>query len=761
MRVRIRVGGIVQGVGFRPFVYRAAKRHGLRGFVRNTGDAGVEIVAEGEPKGIEALLSDLRNGPPPMSKIESLSVEEAPAGQRFEGFSILRSDERKESPGSIIPPDISICDECLAELRDRRNRRFDYFFITCTDCGPRFTIIDRPPYDRDNTTMREFDLCEECAREYSDPSDRRFHAQTVACAACGPTVALYDKHGARMGGSDPIRSAGKLLEGGAIIAVKGIGGYHIAISTLRSDAIARARRFKYRRQKPFAIMARDLEAIRTFALVGEVEESLLTSYSRPIVLLKKRDDFYLSELISPGLHNVGVMLPYTGLHSMLFDGVEEPAFVMTSANFPGEPMIKDDGTVFERLKDHVDYFLVHNRKILHRCDDSVLRVNGAAPVLIRRSRGFVPLPIALSHAFKEYSIGIGGESNVSSCVLKGNLAYPSQYVGDVESPDSIEFLRDATEHLMRLTGADPQCIGCDLHPSFHTTALAERMGEELGLEVVRVQHHHAHLLGLMEENSLEEAIGIVCDGYGYGLDGQAWGGEVFYCDGERIERVGHLQEHPLAGGDLAARYPVRVVMGILRGRGDVEEWFFERAGRLPHGLREAETILSQVKGGSIKTSSFGRVLDAIAALLDICWERTYEGEPAMKLEAAASKGEDVLGIEPEFEGGVLRTDILLEEVFRHRDRFRKEDLARSSEEYLARGVAELACRRAEALGVEAICFTGGVAYNEHIAKAIEEMVLKEGHVFRSPKNIPPGDNGVSIGQAIFASRSLERRWRLA
>ncbi|MEM3462772.1 MAG: carbamoyltransferase HypF, partial [Candidatus Bathyarchaeia archaeon] len=545
MRVRIKVVGVVQGVGFRPFVYRVAKGRGLKGFIRNTGDAGVEIIAEGEPMGIEGLLSDLRNGPPPMSKIESLSVEEIPADLGFEDFSILASDDRRESPGSIIPPDISICDECLMELRDRGNRRFDYFFITCTNCGPRFTIIERPPYDRVNTTMKEFDLCESCAKEYSDPSDRRFHAQTIACAACGPAVALYDRNGAKLGESDPIRAAGRLLEEGAIIAIKGIGGYHMAISTLRSDAIARARRFKHRRQKPFAIMARDLETVRTFAFVSEAEESLLTSYSRPIVLLKKRDDFYLSELISPGLHNIGVMLPYTGLHSMLFDGVGEPAFVMTSANFPGEPIIKDDGEAFERLRDVVDYFLIHNRAILHRCDDSVVRVNGAAPVFIRRSRGFVPLPISLSHRFDHHSIGIGAESNVSSCVLKGELAYPSQYIGDVESPDSIKFLRDATEHLLMLTGAEPRAIGCDLHPSFHTTALAEKLGEKLGIEVIRVQHHHAHLLGLMEENGLEEAIGIVCDGYGYGLDGQAWGGEIFYCDGERIERIGHLQEHPL------------------------------------------------------------------------------------------------------------------------------------------------------------------------------------------------------------------------
>ncbi|MEM3022989.1 MAG: carbamoyltransferase HypF, partial [Candidatus Bathyarchaeia archaeon] len=670
MRVRIRVGGVVQGVGFRPFVYRVAKGRGLRGFVRNTGDAGVEIVAEGEPVGIEGLLSDLRNGPPPMSKIESLLVEEIPADRGFGDFFILTSDERRESPGSIIPPDISICDECLAELRDRGNRRFDYFFITCTNCGPRFTIIERPPYDRGNTTMNEFDLCESCAKEYSDPLDRRFHAQTIACAACGPAVSLYDRNGAKFGGGDPIRAAGKLLEGGAIIAIKGIGGYHIAISTLRSDAIARARRFKHRRQKPFAIMARDLETVRTFAFVSEAEESLLTSYSRPIVLLKKRDDFYLSELISPGLHNIGVMLPYTGLHSMLFDGVEEPAFVMTSANFPGEPIIKDDGEALERLREIVDYFLIHNREILHRCDDSVVRVHGAAPVFIRRSRGFVPLPIALSHRFDHHSIGIGAESNVSSCVLKGSSAYPSQYIGDVESPDSINFLRDATEHLLMLTGAEPRAIGCDLHPSFHTTALAERLGEELGIEVVRVQHHHAHLLALMEENGLEEAIGIVCDGYGYGLDGQAWGGEVFCCDGERIERVGHLQEHPLPGGDLAARYPIRVAVGALLGRGDVEEWLFERAWRLPHGPKEAEAIISQAKRGTIKTTSLGRILDAIAVLLDICWERTYEGEPAMKLEAAASKGRDVLGLEPELEGGVLRTDVLVEEVFRNRDRFR-------------------------------------------------------------------------------------------
>ncbi len=751
MRAEIKVSGIVQGVGFRPFIYRIAVKNGLVGYVRNRGDAVVEIVVEGKKNNVSQFLKDLKDEKPPLARIYDLTTNYRGNEGNFEKFSIVKSSEEVELSGSVIPPDVSVCNECLKELRDPKNERYDYFFITCTNCGPRYTIIRKLPYDRLNTTMQDFQTCDFCSREYKDPSNRRFHAQTVACPKCGPKAYLTTNDGEFMECEDPIRETGKLLEEGYIVAIKGNGGFHVGTATTRSEPIARLRKVKHRTQKPFAIMAPDLETVKSFAEVSPREAKLLTSYIKPIVLLKKRDNYYLSELVSPGLHNVGVMLPYTGLHAMLFDKVNEPAFVMTSANPPNEPIVTENAEAIKKLGSVVDFFLFHNRTIAHRCDDSVVRFHDENPSINRRSRGYAPEPIHLKLLVDSCVLGVGAELNVTSCMLLRNKAFISQHIGDVENLETLVFLKNSINHLTKLTNSKVEVIACDLHPKFTTTKLAQDLGNKLECPVVPVQHHHAHIASLMGEWSINEMVGIVCDGFGYGSDGTAWGGEIIYCNQEGFQRLGHLEEQPMVGGDLATLYPLRMVAGILHGEVDVEEWLLSNSDRFPHGKKEVEVIVKQLEKGLVaKTTSCGRVLDAVSAILGLCYERTYEGEPAMKLESVALKGKDVLNLAPRLEGNVIDTKLLVQEIFNQKDNYSVADLAYSAQSYLAKSLAHLAVEEAERLNVNYIGFSGGVAYNEHITATIKRVVEGNGFKFLVHNRVPPGDGGISFGQAIAA-----------
>jgi hydrogenase maturation protein HypF len=751
LRAEIKVSGIVQGVGFRPFIYRIAVKNRLVGYVRNRGDAVVEIVAEGNKANIAQFLEDLKAEKPPLAQIYNIKADYKAEEEGFSEFRIIESSGEAKLSGSVIPPDVSICDECLRELRDPENRRFNYFFITCTDCGPRYTIIDRLPYDRPNTTMKDFEMCDACAKEYSDPANRRFHAQTVACPNCGPKAYLASNSGEPIESEDPIREAGRLLEEGYIVSIKGNGGFHVAATTTRTEPIARLRRDKHRKQKPFAIMAPDLETVRSFAEVNPWEAELLTSYRKPIILLKKRDDYNLSELVSPELHSVGVMLPYTGLHAMLFDEVKEPAFVMTSANPPSEPIVTDNNEAISKLGSTVDYFLFHNRQIAQRCDDSVVRFHNKDPCLIRRSRGYAPEPVQLKQVSDRCVLAVGGELNVTACILTGNRAFISQHIGDVENLENLLFLKDSIAHLTKLTNCKVEAVACDLHPKFTTTKLAQEMGKRLGCPVVRVQHHHAHAAALRAEWNVEDIVAVTCDGFGYGSDGSAWGGEVLYCSREGFRRVSHLEGQPMVGGDLATYYPLRMAAGILHKKMDVSEWLLTKSHHLPYGRKEAELIVKQLeKGIAPETTSCGRVLDGVSAMLGICYERTYEGEPAMKLESTAMKGKDVLNLAPRIEGNVLDTTFLVNEIFANKDSASKADLACSTQSYLAKGLAELAIEEAKKLNVKHIGFSGGVAYNEQITATIRKAVEKAGFRFLVHNKIPAGDGGTSFGQAIVA-----------
>lgn len=752
MRMKIEVTGIVQGVGFRPFVYRTAVKNRLNGYVKNKGDAGVEIILEGREQAIETFLKDLKTEAPPLAQIYDTTKRKLKGKDEYPGFTISKSSSEAEHAGSIIPPDIAICDDCLRELGDPKDPRYNYFFITCTNCGPRYTIIERLPYDRENTTMSDFPLCGFCQKAYKDPLNRRFHAQTVACPNCGPKAYLTTNKGNPVQHKDPIREAGKLLSEGNILAIKGYGGFHIAASTTDETPLARLRQTKHRSQKPFAVMARNLETIMTFAKVSKEEEQLLKSYARPIILLDKSKSYCLSDLIAPGLHNIGVMLPYTGLHHMLFDAVDDAAFVMTSANPPNQPIVKDNEEALKTLGNAVDYFLFHDRQIAHRCDDSVLRMHGKRQVFIRRSRGYAPTPIILREKTRRCIVGLGGELNDTSCILLENKAFVSPHIGDVENVETESFLRNTIEHLTRLTNSKIEAVACDLHPKFTTTKLAHQLAEENNWQLVQVQHHHAHIAALMAEHNIKEMMGICCDGYGYGTDGEAWGGEILLCteETEGFKRLAHLEKQPLAGGDLATRYPLRVAAGILSKRMKIEDWLLENAQRFPYGKEETLILVDQLRKGFrvSETTSCGRVLDAIVAILGICYERTYEGEPAMKLESAAIDGKDVLSLEPTIENGILETTQMVYEVFVNREKYSKTDLAYSAHAYLARGLATLAIENVVKNDVKAIGFSGGAACNGILASVMRKTVKDAGLQFVVHSAVPPGDGGVSFGQAV-------------
>jgi hydrogenase maturation protein HypF len=757
VRVRVNVTGIVQGVGFRPFIYRIAVANGLAGYVRNRGDAGVEILLEGTELAVDAFLRDLREKKPPLAQIHNVVTTSIPGVNEYAEFTIIKSSNESELAGSVVPPDAAICGDCLRELRDPKDPRFEYFFITCSNCGPRFTIIERLPYDRDNTTMREFPLCGFCLQEYSDPLNRRFHAQTVACPACGPRAWLTTPDGAEVNAKDPVREAGKLLHEGNSLAVKGYGGFHIAASAVLDKPLLRLRRAKHRRAKPFALVARSMAAIEGFAEVNPKEQELLTSPARPILLLNKKADYNLSPLVAPDLHNVGVMLPYTALHYMLFDHVDDRAFVMTSANPPDQPIVKDNDEALKTLGGTVDYILFHNRKIAQRCDDSVARVHRDRLAFIRRSRGYAPAPIMLKQKAMRSVLALGGELNGTACVLQGDKAFISQHVGDVENLETRVFLEEAAEHLIRLTNSHVDTVACDLHPKFTTTNLAEELAERNGWRLVKVQHHHAHVAGLMAEHSLDELMGVACDGYGYGSDGEAWGGEILGCarGSADFKRFGHLEPQPLIGGDVATRYPLRLAAGILGKKLDIAHWLRQNSTHLPHGEAEAELVLKQLHDGKspVETTSCGRILDAVAAVLGICYERTYEGEPAMKLESAAVRRRDVLKLEPVINRNVLGTTELLVNVFENRAKFSVADLAFSAHAYLAKGLATLTVDAALKSGVESIGLTGGSAVNEILATQMRSAVEAAGLRFHVHEAVPSGDGGVSFGQAVVGGFS--------
>lgn len=746
--MRFFVYGVVQGVGFRPTVYNLAKGMGLRGYVRNNG-SNVEISVD---RNGEEFIRRLREELPPLSEIEriDLSDEDVDYGL-YPEFVILQSTAGTRA--SRIPADTAICDNCLRELFTEGDRRHLYPFINCTDCGARYSLIQDLPYDREKTSMGAFALCEDCRNDYGEPSDRRFHAQTISCPKCGPRYTLYDGSKEVVESTDASQFSlfAEMINSGKVGVMKSWGGMHI-ISRL--DAVPRLRDLYRREAKPFAVMFRDLDAAEEHAELTDRERELLLSPQRPIVLLRKKDAFGTLEDVSPGLGNVGVMLPYTAAHHLLFHHLEVPGIVATSANVPGEPMITENEEAFSL---DLDCYLLHDRQIVQRCDDSLLKVHGDSTFFIRRSRGLVPMPIEVGYEGKVLSVG--AERNVTASVSKARRLYVSQYIGNTTHYPTLQYLKDASRHLMNLLGIEkPDIIVQDLHPRYATRRIARAFAEEFGIEILSVQHHWAHAVSLALDNGIfepfEPVVSLSLDGAGYGPDGVVWGGEILLSSAEKYERIGSLEELPLLGGDMAVREPKRMVLAVA-----------ELLGRECRFYKDSEKdVFRKMLGNSIRTTSSGRVLDAVSCQLGISERRTYDGEPAMKLERYLELGEktgEMEGYETSVvsQGGrkVVRTLPLFETLLETGFESEKEKAIASYSfvKTLMTEMANLACDRALEEGIEYVGITGGVSYSLPLVNVVEGVVGDRGLELLLHKSIPNGDGGISVGQNVIGGFSID------
>ena len=743
--LKILTQGIVQGVGFRPYVYRLAVDLNLKGHVRNLGNV-VEIIIEGE--NADLFTKRLPKELPPIAKIDSMEIEEINFENR-DCFEIIESGD-SYSGVSVIPPDIAICDSCLEEIRNPKDRRYKYAFNACTDCGPRFTVIESVPYDRERTSMDEFPLCEDCLVEYKEPLNRRYHGEAICCGNCGPQMAFYN--GTKNIKSDnPIKLGAQILKEGKILAIKGIGGTHLVVDAYNDEAIKELRTRLNRPNQAFAVMCKDLESVQKYAHLSKKEIKTITSNKRPIVILKKNEDYPFPESLSPGLHNIGVMLPYSPMHYLLFDEGDIDTYVMTSANIPGEPMMIDNAEIINGVN---DYSLVHNRKILNRCDDSVIRFRNDELSFIRRSRGYTPEPYTTNYEVNNLNVlALGPELDVTFSMARGDKVYPSQHIGNTNKPKTLEFLKTAIDNMERITKINEfDIIACDMHPHFFTTRLAHELAEKHDAEVLPVQHHHAHSVALANDYGIDEMVVIAADGVGYGSDGTSWGGEILYTDINTFERLGHLQRQLMPGGDMATKYPARMLTSILND----EELIKPYTEYFKYGEIEIKNIFKQMESGiNVGTStSTGRVLDSMAVALEICHERTYEGECSMKLESSAYYSTKDIEIPIIIENDELNTTEILKEVVKlYQNGEKKANVASAGQNAVAKGLAELAINAASNKNISEIGATGGVFYNEAITNTVKNHVETNGFKFLQHKNTCAGDGSVSLGQAIIGKKA--------
>ena len=735
----IKIRGIVQGVGFRPFVYATARKYGIAGMVKNLGSE-VEIRASGDR--FEAFLQEVSRGPP-LSRIDAVEVFPDPGPFPLD-FSIQPSGTGSLS--GMIPPDIATCDQCLADIDDAGGRYHGYWCTSCVNCGPRYSIIRDLPYDRERTSMAAFPVCPECGREYRDPDSRRHHAQTIACASCGPALRLLDAEGNMVPSDDVIAETARILDAGSIVAIRGIGGFHLAC--IEKSAGELKRRLG-RSKQPFAVMVRP-EYVDRIALVSAEDRLILESCQRPIAVLEKRDPEAHADISN--LHTIGCMLPYTGFHHLLFSRLAHPLLIMTSANMPGYPMITEIDVAMARMHGHVDFFLTHNRIIVNRCDDSVVRDG----FIIRLSRGMAPRRTAIDLGSRSI-LAVGPELNANITIYRDGFCTTSPHVGNVRNPQTYAYLQETIANLGRLLGREYDCIAHDAHPQFLSTRYARELAEQHGARLVPVQHHQAHIAA----TTREPCIGIAIDGVGYGEDGTVWGGEIFAGSIPEYERVGHLEVVPMPGGDLATRFPERMLYGILPGR-SVSELLSSRGWT----DMELSVLEAQVSRGinTIPTSSTGRVLDAAAALLGVCRERTYDGEPAMRLESFAAGGKAEPWDIPYISGEgreILSTRALLRAAMEQVGRVKDHDIrslrgiAASFQFNLARGIAGMAIHAAIERDIPVVALSGGVAYNRAIRETIRNEVDAAGLTLRMNPDYPLGDGCISYGQCVFAGTNAK------
>ncbi len=744
-RYRLFVRGIVQGVGFRPFLFNLAGRHALTGFVSNQSD-GVAVEIQGEPQAIDTFVDLIRSAPPPLAVIHEISMEEMAASEET-AFRIIESFSQADT-STPISPDIATCDDCLRELFDPGDRRFSYPFINCTNCGPRFTIIRDIPYDRPNTSMAEFVMCPACAAEYHSPANRRFHAQPNACAVCGPRI-WFERNGDRLWEEAALRAAMAALAQGEIVAIKGIGGFHLAVDAMNESAVARLRDRKGRRDKPFALMARDLESVSQHAVLGDEQRALLLSPQRPIVLVPKRAGSSLAVSVAPGNPLIGFMLPYTPLHHLL---LADRPFVMTSGNLSEEPIVWRNEDARLRLAKIADAFLFHNRDIHVPCDDSVVAVTAAGALPIRRSRGYSPIPVRLS-VQRPATLAVGAELKACFCLTRGAYAYLSQHIGDMENLETLEAFERALEHFQALFRVQPERVVCDAHPGYLSSGWARAYAQKNDLPAIAVQHHHAHAATLMAEHGLAEDAAILAfafDGTGYGTDGGIWGGEVLKARYDGFERGAHLKYVPLPGGDSAIRHPVRVALAHLWAAGI--DWTPDLACVNACTPVELRILRRQLETGShaVPSSSMGRLFDAVAAFLGLRDTVTYEGQAAIELEALCSQTKveapyPVTFGRSEFDVAPMWSALIADA------RVGDAPAVMAARFHLT--VAEIILHYSRAAreesGLETIGLTGGVFQNVYLLSLATQLLTNAGFRVLTHCVVPPNDGGIALGQAAI------------
>jgi hydrogenase maturation protein HypF len=764
IHAQIRVSGQVQGVGFRPFVYRLAHELGLAGWVCNDS-GGVEIAVEGERPQVMRLIERLQSEPPALARVEKVTHDLGQASSGLQGFSITASKTGRVQTG--ITPDMAICPDCLAELFNPADRRYRHPFINCIHCGPRYTLTARLPYDRANTSMEEFAQCPDCQREYDYPATRRFHAQPNACPVCGPQLQLYDGHWQPVTTDDPIAASAARIGVGQVVAVKGVGGFHLVCDAHNAATVARLRGGKQREEKPFAVMVLNTASARRYAEFSANETLLLETGERPIVLLHKTVacDEELPGIV-PGLSGIGLMLPYTPLHYLLFhellgkpDGLEwlqhaaPIALVMTSANPGGEPLVKDDAEARESLSGLAQAFLSHDRGILHRCDDSVMKWQGDAPVFVRRARGYTPRRIVLSFAGPSI-LACGAWLKNTVCLTRGNEAFVSQHIGDLDHAGTRAMLEETVAHLSGILDVQPQAVAHDLHPDFYSTQFAQAYAAQRDLPIFAVQHHHAHIAAICAEHCVSEPVlGLALDGVGLGTDGGAWGGELLRVEGAGFERLGHLATLVMPGGDRAAREPWRMAAAVLFDLDRAQQI----ASRFPvQAGAQMVTGMLQRKLNCPATSSMGRYFDAAAGLLGVSEIQGYEGQAAMLLEGLAERHGEVAALDDGYTiTGENNLDFrpLLKALADCRDASYGAALFHAT---LAAGLIAWVKRAAAKYDLGHVALGGGCFLNNLLSQALTAALTMHGLRVLTAQQLPPNDGGISLGQASIVLQSINQ-----
>jgi len=754
-RARYLFTGIVQGVGFRPFIYRLAVRLRLTGFVQNRPD-GVLAEVEGTPPAIDSFFSSVSKELPPLANITGVTSAEITVTGDTE-FQIIVSEN--EGQGDVhIAPDSAMCADCAKELFNPADRRFRYPFINCTNCGPRLTIINNIPYDRVHTSMDCFPLCPKCRTEYENPADRRFHAEPNACPVCGPKLELRDAEGEIISCEDPVKKAIDLIAAGRVLAIKGLGGFHLCVDATSDEAVKKLRSRKYREEKPLAIMVRDIEQARLIAEINDEEKALLSSVQRPIVLLKKKKNALISGIVAPSVPNLGIMLPYAPLHYLLL-GNKFLALVMTSANQVDEPICISNREAQSRLKGIADYLLVHNRDILVRCDDSIAFITGKRSQLMRRSRGYAPQPLILKESYPTV-LALGPQLKTTQCIMKENFAFLSPHIGDMETPQARDFFHESLALMKRITQSDPQIIACDYHPAYYSTKVAQELQTA---RIIPVQHHHAHIVSCMAENQIDgDVIGLAMDGTGYGLDGNAWGGEFLIANATQFQRFGHLQYFILPGGQKAIHEPWRIAVSLLRqayGKSWPEIAFRLKLAPDQTDFELLDKII-ETKLNSPLSSGLGRLFDGVAAIMGLRRKVSFEGQAAMELEAKAELAGEVLPFEilhnPD-DSYILDISTTIRAIVENIIFGKRvEEIASAFHATLTAAFAVMSVEMRKLTGINRVALSGGCFQNRILLEGTVSELKKNGFDVYYHSQIPTNDGGVCLGQAVIAGAMIKK-----